>query len=115
MDYPKYVVETGKDNQFYFRFQAENGEPILASEGYVAEAGWENGIESVNENAPLDERYERNTSTNDKPYFFVLKAANGEPIGRSEMYESEASRDNGIEAVKRVAPTAPTEDLTGEG
>ena len=111
MDNPKFVVETGKDGQFYFRLQAENGEPILASEGYVAKAGWENGIESVKENAPLDERYERNTSTNDKPYF-VLKAANGEPIGRSEMYESEASRENGIEAVKRVAPTAPVEDLT---
>ena len=111
MDNPKYVVETGEDDQFYFKLQAENGEPILASEGYVAKSGCDIGIASVKENAPLDERYERNTSTNDKPYF-VLKAANGEPIGRSEMYESEASRDNGIEAVKRVAPAAPIEDTT---
>ncbi len=111
MDNPKFKMFQGEDEQFYFRLQAENGEPILASEGYVAKAGLENGIESVRENAPLDERYERDTSTNDKPYF-VLKAANGEPIGRSEMYESEASRDNGIEAVKRVAPTAPIEDTT---
>ena len=111
MDNPKFKMFTGEDEQFYFRLQAENGEPILASEGYVAKSGCENGIASVKENAPLDERYERKTSTNDKPYF-VLKAANGEPIGKSEIYESEASRENGIEAVKRVAPTAPIEDLT---
>ncbi len=52
MDNPKYVVETGEDNQFYFRLQAENGEPILASEGYVAKAGWENGIEAAKRVAP---------------------------------------------------------------
>lgn len=57
MDNPKNVVEIGKDGQFYFRLQAENGVPILASEGYVAKAGWENGIASVKENVPLDERY----------------------------------------------------------
>jgi uncharacterized protein YegP (UPF0339 family) len=111
MDNPKFKMFPGVDKQFYFRLQAENGEPILTSEGYVAKAGCENGIESVRENAPLDDRYERNTSTNNKPYF-VLKAANGEPIGKSEMYEAEASRENGIEAVKRVAPTASIEDLT---
>ena len=111
MDNPKFKMFAGEDEQFYFRLQAENGEPILASEGYVAKAGCENGINSVRENAPMDVRYQRVTSTNDKPYF-VLRAANGEPIGRSEMYESEASRDNGIEAVKRVAPSAPVEDTT---
>ncbi len=111
MDSPKFKMFQGRDKQFYFSLQAENGEPILAGEGYAAKGGCETGIESVRENAPLDERYERNTSTNDKPYF-VLKAANGEPIGRSEMYESEVSRKFGIKAVKRVAPTAPIEDLT---
>ena len=111
MDNPKFVMFQGTDDQFYFRLQAENGEPILASGGYVAKAGCDNGIESVKVNAPLDERYERKPSTNDNPYF-ALEAANGEPIGRSEMYEAEASRENGIEAVKRVAPGAPTEDTT---
>lgn len=111
MDNPKYVVESGKDGRLYFRLQAENGEPILASEGYELKAGWENGIESVRENASLAARYERKTSVNGKP-FFVLKAANGEQIGKSEIYESKASRESGILAVKRVAPAAPVEDLT---
>ena len=42
----------------------------------------------------------------------VLKAANGEQIGKSEIYESKASRESGILAVKRVAHAAPIEDTT---
>ena len=111
MDNPKYVVETGMDGRFYFRLQAENGEPVLSSEGYELKAGWDNGIELVKENAPLAKRYERKTSVNGKP-FFVLKASNGELIGKSEIYETKASRESGILAVKRVAPAAPIEDTT---
>ena len=37
---------------------------------------------------------------------FNLKAGNGQIIGTSELYESEASRDNGIESVKKNAPDA---------
>ena len=54
MDNPKFKMFPGEDEQFYFRLQAENGEPILASEGYEAKSGCENGIASVKENAPLD-------------------------------------------------------------
>jgi len=110
MDNPKFKMFRGRDKQFYFSLRAENGEPILAGGGYVAKRGCENGIAAVKVNAPMLQRYERKTSANGKP-FFILKAANGEPIGRSEMYDAEASRDNGILAVKRVAPTAPIEDL----
>ena len=52
MDNPKFKMFRGTDDQVYFRLQAENGEPILANEGYIAKAGCENGIESVRENAP---------------------------------------------------------------
>lgn len=37
---------------------------------------------------------------------FVLKAANHQIIGQSEMYSSEAARDNGIDSVRRHAPEA---------
>ena len=36
----------------------------------------------------------------------------GEIIGRSENYTTRQARENGIEAVKRDAPGASTEDLT---
>ncbi|WP_210319867.1 YegP family protein [Camelimonas fluminis] len=42
---------------------------------------------------------------------FNLKAANGQVIGVSESYESAASREKGIESVKKNAPLAPIVDL----
>jgi uncharacterized protein YegP (UPF0339 family) len=41
-----------------------------------------------------------------------LKAANGEPIERSETYSSNAAMENGITSVKSHAPMATVEDLT---
>jgi uncharacterized protein YegP (UPF0339 family) len=43
---------------------------------------------------------------------FNLKSTNGQVIGTSELYESVAARDNGIESVKTNAPSAAVDDLT---
>ena len=111
MKYPKFHIYVGKDNQFYFRLYAKNGEIILRSEGYVSKSGCQNGISSVKENAPKDERYLRKTAA-DGQFYFVLTAPSGEIIGVSEMYTTERARNNGIEAVKKTAPDAPIEDTT---
>jgi uncharacterized protein YegP (UPF0339 family) len=108
----KFELKKAVDGQFYFNLKAGNGEVILKSEMYQARAGAENGIDSVKRNAPLPERFDRRTSTSGKPYF-VLKAGNHEVIGMSEMYESEAARDNGIESVMTNAPEAEIVDVTG--
>ncbi|MBV1862107.1 MAG: YegP family protein [Nannocystaceae bacterium] len=42
----------------------------------------------------------------------MLKPANHEVIGTSEMYNSTSARDAGIEAVQRAAAGATTVDLT---
>jgi len=110
MENPKFQIFTGKDNQFYFRLYAINGEIILGSEGYVSKSSCQNGINSVKENAPKDERYIRKIAT-DGQFYFVLIAANSEIIGISEMYTTERRRNDGIEAVKETAPDAPVEDI----
>jgi uncharacterized protein YegP (UPF0339 family) len=107
----KFDLKNSTSGKFYFNLKAGNGQVILTSEMYEAKGGATNGIESVRTNAPDDKRYERKQSTNGEPYF-ILKAGNGEPIGRSENYSSEASMENGIEAVKENAPTATVEDNT---
>lgn len=107
----KFVITTRSNGEFQFNLKAGNGQTILASEGYTTKAACENGIESVRKNAGDDDRYERKTSSNGKP-FFNLKAGNGQVIGSSEMYESEASRENGIESVKKNAPDAEVDDQT---
>src|SRR5262245_29925170 len=96
-------------DQFLFSLLATNGEKILVSERYVAKASALNGIASVRANAPMDSRYERKSSKANQPYF-VLKASNGEIIGTSEMYSSEAGRENGIASVKANAPAAEVVD-----
>jgi hypothetical protein len=106
----RFEIKKAKDGQFYFHLKAANGEVILASEMYQSKAGAVNGIESVKKNAPLSERYEKLISQN-KKFYFTLKAANHEVIGNSEMYESEAGRDNGIDSVMKNAPGAQVADL----
>lgn len=108
---PKYqLYKSESDSQYYFRLTAGNGEIILQSEGYKSKQNGWLGIASVKANAFFDKRFERKDSKDGK-FYFVLKATNGEPIGKSEMYETADARDNGIAAVKKVASTAAEEDL----
>jgi hypothetical protein len=101
----KFVISTRKNGEFQFNLKAGNGQTILASEGYTILAACENGIESVRKNSQTEARFDKKEATNGKPYF-NLKATNGQIIGTSEMYESVASRDNGVESVMKNAPDA---------
>ena len=101
----KFVITTGANAQFYFSLKADNGQKILGSEGYTTKAACQNGIDSVKTNCADDSKFDKKTSTNEK-YYFNLKASNGQIIGTSQMYESAAGRDNGIESVKTHAPGA---------
>lgn len=107
----KFEIRKSSNGQFFFNLKAANGEKILTSEQYKAKSGADSGIESVRKNAPIDGRYERKKSVSGQHYF-VLKAANGESLGRSEMYTSASGMENGIESVKRNAPEAKVDDLS---
>ena len=109
----KFVIKLRKNGEYQFDLKATNGQVILSSEGYTTKAACLNGIASVKKNAPEDGRYERKEAKNGAPYF-NLKAGNGQVIGSSELYSSEAARDNGIESVKKNAPEAEIVDETVE-
>lgn len=106
-----YELSNSKDGQFRFVLKAGNGEVILTSELYTSRGSATSGIASVQNNSPLDERYERKAASNGKP-FFNLKAANHQVIGTSQLYASEASRDSGIVAVQANGPTDEVRHLT---
>ena len=95
--------------QFMFNLKAGNGQTILSSERYATKSGAQDGIESVRKNSAVDERYQRKTAKDGSP-FFTLSAANGEVIGRSEMYSSAAARDNGIASCKTNGPSGTVKD-----
>lgn len=107
----RYDLKKTADDQFMFNLIAGNNEIILTSERYKAKASAETGIASVRTNSPDDARYDRRTSTGGDPYF-VLKAANGEVIGKSEMYSSASAMETGISSVKNNGPSAPVQDNT---
>ena len=48
----------------------------------------------------------------DNKFYFELIAPNGETIAVSETYNSKANCIQGVQAVKKYAPTAPIVDKT---
>ncbi|MCW4454155.1 YegP family protein [Flavobacterium sp. MXW15] len=107
----RFVISKRSNGDFQFNLKAGNGQVILTSQGYADKGGCRNGIESVKKNSPDDGRYERKAASNGKPFFNLL-AGNGQVIGTSELYESEAGRENGIASVKSNAPDAAVVDET---
>lgn len=105
----KFDLKKTASNQFMFNLKAGNGQVILSSELYETKASAENGIASVQKNAGDAGRYERRESKKGEPYF-VLKAANGQVIGMSEMYSSQAAMENGIQSVMTNGPLATIQD-----
>ncbi len=99
------LFKSDKNGDYYFNLKAGNHETILQSQGYADKSGAENGINSVKTNASDDNRFERKEAKNGQ-FYFNLKAANGQVIGKSEMYTTKASMENGIASVSKNAPDA---------
>ena len=107
----KFEIKTAANGQFHFNLKAGNGEVILSSEQYATKAAALGGIDSVKANVADDTKFERKAAKDGSP-FFVLKAANGQSIGKSEMYSAATAMENGIASVKKNAPAAAVVDLT---
>ncbi len=105
----KFVITTGKNGEEYFVLKAGNGEVILQSEGYKSHAACKNGIESVCTNCTDESCFEVKTAKDGREYF-VLKAKNGQVIGRSQMYKTSSGCKNGMASVCRSAPGAKVQD-----
>lgn len=106
----KYELKKAKDGQFHFNLKSSNGEIILSSEMYKVKRSARNGISSVQKNSPDASRYDRRVSKKGQPYF-VLKAANHQVIGQSEMYESAKAMENGIKSVQKNGASQKVDDL----
>lgn len=108
----KFEIKQSANGKFHFNLKAGNGQIILSSEMYESKSACENGIASIQKNAGDAAKYDRRTSSAGDPYF-VLKAGNGQEIGRSETYQGgNAAMENGIESVMKNAPEATIVDTT---
>lgn len=122
----KFVVKATKIG-FVFNLKACNGEVIATSEVYTTEAACMKGVESVRKNAAeakLEDQTVAEVAAVTNPKFemytdkagefrFRLKARNGEIIAVSEGYKAKASCLNGIDSVRRNAPSAAVEKVEG--
>ena len=106
-----------------FDLHAPNGQTIATSEVYESLAYCRKGIEAVRKNAPAakleDQTEDFSALTNPKfqlyrdkqgAYRFRLKARNGKIIVFSEAYGAKSACEAGIDAVRRCAPEAETEE-----
>ena len=107
----KFELKKSKSGKFMFNLKAGNGQVILTSELYSGKSSAENGISSVQTNGSSRDNFEEREAKDGSPYF-VLKAKNGQIIGKSEMYKSKAACNNGIESVMKNAPDARVVDDT---
>ena len=94
----KFVISKTKDGQFFFVLKAGNSQTVLQSERYKTMKSCQNGVESVRKNSQDPKRFVCNTAKDGRTYF-VLKATNGQAVGRSQMYKSDSGCKNGMKSV----------------
>ena len=109
----KFELKLSPSGKYHFNLKASNGQVILSSQMYKSKSSAMGGIDSVKNNGGDDNRFERKTAKDDSP-FFTLKAGNGEPIGKSEMYNSVAAMENGIASVIKNSQDSKTVDATAD-
>ena len=106
-----YEVKKAKNSKFYFNLLATNGQVVLSSEMYNTKSAAKKGVAAVQKNSSEAKRYDRLSSANNKPYF-VLKAGNHQVIGKSEIYETTASMEKGIQSAMKNGGTTKIKDTT---
>lgn len=106
----RYELKASKGGKTMFNLLAANSQIVLTSETYDTKKAAQNGIKSVGKNAANENRFEVKTAK-DGQFYFVLKATNGEVIGKSEMYKAMAGVKRGIASVQKNAG-APVVDKT---
>lgn len=84
---PRFEIRSSADG-FFFSLRAGDGEVILTSETYRDKAACLTAVETVRNTAATDIDVK---STQDGRPYFELKAANGQNIGRSEIYDNKSS------------------------
>lgn len=105
----QFEIEKSENDQYFFRLRSSGDKILLYSETFTTKASAKGSIASVKANATTGSRYESRKTTDDR-YYFVLKAGNGEILGRGTYQDTATSRDAAIATTKKEAPDAKTVD-----
>lgn len=107
------MFEIFKDKSGGFRFRLKNRKDniVLSSESYTQKTNCQKGVSSVKRNSKNEDRFDLRLSEN-KKWYFNLKAGNGQIVATSQLYDSEAKAKDAIKEIVGFAPTATTTDLS---
>ena len=106
----RFEIFTGRDGRAYFHLIAGNGEKMLHSEGYTTATGAKSGITTVKNNGVNEGRYLLREAV-DGSWYFVLIAGNGQIIGVSQMYTTQATAKSAIAAVIKLITVTVSQPL----
>jgi uncharacterized protein YegP (UPF0339 family) len=95
------AVNEGSNGGFHFNVHANDGKIVLMSENYSSKAAAWNGAFAVKDASALASSFALKTSV-DNRFYFTLTAQNGQIVGVSQMYSTEAAAAEGIASVKSL-------------
>lgn len=107
----KFIIDRQKNGTFQYSLVETTGELMLTGQGYGSKQGCKIGINSVQNNAPADEQYDRKKGRNGKAFFNLL-SHNGRVIGVSSTFNDEESMEKTIKILKKKARAAKIVDVT---
>ncbi len=85
-----------QDGDFYFALLDTTGNVFMRSEGYSSPKARDNGMDSVNKNKTIPERWKVEEAM--KRFFLALKAGNHQEIARSGGFNSKADAEAALAA-----------------
>jgi len=97
--------------KFSFNLKTQSGHTLLKSVEFADEDEVQKTVKSLNPLIDNSIRFERKTN-HDGLFLFSLKNVNGQVIGHSQLYNSEAGMENGIKNLsKRISSLATLGEL----
>ena len=92
-------IAKGKNNTYHFKLKTSDGNTLLNSIDFDSREEIKRTIDNLNPLLQRHSSFERRTD-HDGKFLFELKDLNGNLIGNSQCYSSEAGMENGIKNLK---------------
>ena len=92
-------IKKQNDSSYKFHVQTENGQVLMTSRTLISIDEVEALVELMNAENKKGLLYERKTN-HEGEFLFNVKDADGQLIGSSQLYNSEAGMENGINNLK---------------
>jgi uncharacterized protein YegP (UPF0339 family) len=105
----EFELRKSKNNTFTYHLKLAFGQILFNSPEMPDKDAAISGIEACKQRAADDANYERKKLSTGAHYF-LLKSADGQVLGRSELYSSPKTLENGVEQSKSNTPGAKFED-----